>query len=265
MQAIDLTGMTFGYLTVIKRVENSNAGKARWLCRCKCGRETVVVGCQLRDGRIVSCGCYSAQNARNRLFRHGGCKTKLYNIWSSMKERCESASCSHYIFYGAKGVRVCPEWRDFGRFKAWAMENGYVEGAGLSIDRIDNEGDYEPSNCQWIPLSENVVKRNRLPEKLRERIKQYMLEGKTDSEIVRLVGVSREGVRPIRAEIGAPTRHEKTVALYAKVKSLLEDGYTVRDVANTLNMIEGTVYSIRAKLGLSKTKIRIDGKDNHYE
>ena len=252
MQAIDLTGMTFGYLTVIKRVENSNAGKARWLCRCKCGREKEVVGSHLRNGLIVSCGCFSAQIARKRLLKHGSCKTRLYNIWSNMKERCESASNSHYIFYGAKGVRVCPEWHDFGRFKAWAIENGYVEDAGLSIDRINNEGNYEPDNCQWIHLSENVVKRNRLPQNLRRLIGGYILQGKTNAEVSRLTGVSSCTARAIRAEVGAMTRHEKTMALYAKVKALLEDGLTVHQIAGQMNMVEGTVYSIRAKLGLSK-------------
>ena len=251
MRPIDLTGMTFGYLTVIKRVENSNAGKARWLCRCKCGREKEIVGSHLRNGLIVSCACYSAENARQMRFKHGDCKTRLYSIWSNMKERCERPSNSHYIFYGAKGVKVCTDWRDFQSFKAWAIGNGYVDGADLSIDRIDNEGNYEPGNCQWLSLSENVIKRNRLPEKLRNLIKSYVLDGKTNAEIERLTGVSRQCVAQIRLEAGAPTRHDKTKALYAKVKEMLDKGDSVRCVAEKLNMVVGTVYSIRAKLGMS--------------
>lgn len=251
MQPIDLTGMTFGYLTVIKRVKNSNAGKARWLCRCKCGRKKEVVGSHLRNGCIVSCGCYSAEKTRQMRFKHGDCKSKLYSIWSNMKERCERPSCTHYIFYGAKGVKVCSEWHDFRRFKAWALENGYVENSNLSIDRINNDGNYEPENCQWIPLSENVTKRNRLPEKLRNLIKEYTLDGKTNAEIERLTGVSRQCVARIRSEAGAPTRHEKTKVLYAKVREMLNEGCSVRCIAEKMNMIEGTVYSIRAKLGMS--------------
>ena len=171
-----------------------------------------------------------------------------------MRERCTSTKNSHYIHYGAKGVSVCPEWKDFAIFRSWAHEHGYVEGKRLSIDRIDNDGNYEPSNCRWIPISENVVRRNRLPEKLRDRIKALLLEGKSEAEVARITGVTRDGIRPIRKNIGIPTRHEKTMALYAKVKELLNSGYSVRKVAQELNMIEGTVYSIRAKLGMSNHK-----------
>jgi hypothetical protein len=171
-----------------------------------------------------------------------------------MKERCRNPKDTHYIHYGAKGVSVCSEWKDFAVFRAWAVDHGYIEGQRLSIDRIDEDGNYEPANCQWIPLSENVAKRNRLPEKLRDLIKRYTLDGKTNAEIERLTGVSRQCVARIRSEAGAPTRHEKTKVLYARVKKMLDEGCSVRTVAEKIGLIEGTVYSIRAKLGMSQTR-----------
>ena len=83
-------------------------------------------------------------------------KTHLYSIWDSMKRRCEKPNNQHYDRYGARGIKVCPEWHDFEDFEQWALSNGYRD--GLSIDRIDNDGDYCPGNCQWISPSDNTSK-----------------------------------------------------------------------------------------------------------
>lgn len=253
MQAVDMTGMTFGYLTVLRRAEaKTNAGKVRWHCRCICGREVVVVGAELRNGHTVSCGCYSAQMARKRMLKHGEFGTRLYRIWANMKERCTNQNTRDFLHYGGKGVKVCAEWLEYKGFRAWALANGYTD--DLTIDRIDNDGNYEPENCQWITLSANSIKRNKLPDKLREHIKTLMLQGMIDADIVRLTGVSRKGVRAIRTEIGAPTRQEKRISLYNTIREMLETGKSVLDIAETMNMKKGTVYSIRTKLGLAKPR-----------
>lgn len=82
--------------------------------------------------------------------------THLYSIWDSMKRRCEKPGNQHYDRYGARGIKVCPQWHDFKAFERWALSNGYRD--GLSIDRIDNDGDYCPENCQWITLADNASK-----------------------------------------------------------------------------------------------------------
>lgn len=81
-----------------------------------------------------------------------GVRSKLYNKWHSMKNRCSRASCKDYKNYGGRGIRVCEEWQDYSKFREWSLSTGYVE--GLSIDRIDNNGDYEPNNCKWITMAE---------------------------------------------------------------------------------------------------------------
>ena len=148
----DLTGKRFSKLVVIKRVyPNTKCGFARWLCRCDCGNYTTVASVKLKNGNIVSCGCY-----RKRL--NGDSKTRLYNVWSAMQNRCNDASHDHYDRYGGRGITICTEWSDYLSFKEWALSTGYAD--DLSIDRIDPNGNYEPSNCKWSTQKEQCNNRN---------------------------------------------------------------------------------------------------------
>ena len=160
---IDLTDAVFGEWIVIRRAANNKNGSAMWLCRCSCGKERVVYGGSLRSGRSKSCGHY--YRARGNM-KHGGRWTKLYMVWDSMRSRCFTVSNKDYESYGGRGITVCNEWNDFSAFREWALTNGYKE--GLSIDRIDNDGNYEPSNCRWATAHEQRI--NQRPRK--RRIKQ---------------------------------------------------------------------------------------------
>lgn len=105
----------------------------------------------------------SRAGTNNGHYKHGGKGTRLYNIWCGMKNRCYNKKDTHYPRWGGRGITICPEWLlDFDNFQKWAMDNGYTE--DLSIDRIDNNGDYCPDNCRWIPMSEqnNNQRSNRL-------------------------------------------------------------------------------------------------------
>lgn len=158
----DLTGLKFGRLTVIRRDGSDNSNHATWLCRCECGNEVIVSAYSLKSGNTNSCGCYQKDKAREAKTTHGLAYSKLYTIWFNMKQRCSNSKTTHYCYYGGRGITYCQEWEDFKPFNDWAMNNGYKE--GLSIDRIDVNGNYEPSNCRWATTEEqaNNMRTNRL-------------------------------------------------------------------------------------------------------
>lgn len=148
----DLTGQRFGKLVVLKRLENhvdKHGTKSRWLCKCDCGNTTIADGGRLREGKKHSCGCLQREETSKATSTHHATGSRLHNLWRAMKAGCYIPSCSNYSFYGGRGIKVCAEWKnDFPAFRDWALENGYTD--DLSIDRIDSDGDYEPSNCRWI-------------------------------------------------------------------------------------------------------------------
>lgn len=164
----DIIGVRFGRLTVIERIENTKDGKAQFKCHCDCGQYKDVRAKSLRNGDTKSCGCLLSEESRKRatshgkcvrVEKHGKCHSRLYNIWSGMKQRCFNPNATKYELYGGRGITVCEEWKDdFQAFYDWAMSNGYEE--HLTIDRIDSDMNYEPNNCQWITLSENGRKGN---------------------------------------------------------------------------------------------------------
>lgn len=144
-RAEDITGHVFGQLTVLSR--NDAGGKnVRWNCGCACGEETVVMGQNLRNGSVRSCGCGAHPTT------HGMANTRLYQTWASMHARCRSPSFHARDRYAARGIVVCPDWDRFEPFRDWAIANGYAD--GLTIDRIDNDRGYCPSNCRFITVAD---------------------------------------------------------------------------------------------------------------
>lgn len=154
---IDLEGQTFGRLTVVKQgdyyISPKGAKVKRWVCECECGNTVQVNTTQLRNGNTKSCGCYQKEIATQNHMVHGMYKKRIYNIYTSMIQRCENSNNVDYHNYGGRGIQVCDEWKNnFEAFYDWAMLHGYS--SGLTIDRIDVNGNYEPLNCQWVTYKE---------------------------------------------------------------------------------------------------------------
>lgn len=155
----DRTGERYGRLTVIAMAGKTPSGRTLWRCKCDCGRETVVSGSNLGQGRQVSCGCKRREQAGKMNFSHGASKTRLYSIWTNMITRTTNPNGTAFHRYGGRGIKMCPEWRrSFEAFQDWALANGYNE--DLTIDRIDNDGDYTPDNCRWITWHEQFNHRS---------------------------------------------------------------------------------------------------------
>ncbi len=165
MKLIDLTGQVFERLTVIRRDKSINDGRTRWLCKCKCGQDKIVPTVYLQNKKVQSCGCLL------RSIRHGfsnknkkpGEFPKLYTVWKSMRTRCENKKCKSYKNYGGRGICVAPEWDSFLSFRDHILSL-LPPGATdvpkhLDIDRIDNDGDYEPGNVKLSTRSENLSHR----------------------------------------------------------------------------------------------------------
>lgn len=183
---VDMVGATFGRVTVVARAANEASGQARWSCLCSCGKEFTAGGSNLRGGRTRSCGCATKEALDRARVVHGEHGTLTYKRWKAMKERCYGKRSIGYKNYGGRGIAVCDRWRE--SFSAFLEDMGPVPD-GWQLDRIDNDGNYEPSNCRWVPqlVNANNRRNNRLVE----------FDGKkmTIAAWARETGLSQEAIR----------------------------------------------------------------------
>lgn len=145
---VNYEGQKLGKLKVISRAGSDKQGRATWLCHCDCGHDVIVAGFNLKRKQ----GCIHCRKGNTQ---HNLYYTRVHRIWSNMKNRCYNPNSNRWYRYGGRGIIVCDEWKNnFKDFYDWAMSHGYRD--DLTIERINNDGNYEPSNCKWIPLSEQA-------------------------------------------------------------------------------------------------------------
>lgn len=149
-QTKDMTGLRFSRLVVQRRAPNGPNWECRWECRCDCGNTVTVHGGNLRKGNTKSCGCLNLEAARKRLSLHGNHAHPLYSRWYAMVARCTNPKTAAWSNYGGRGIKVCARWFSFENF---AADMG-SPAPGLTLDRIDVNGDYEPNNCRWASMAE---------------------------------------------------------------------------------------------------------------
>ena len=193
----DLTGQKFGRLTVVKYAGKTKDHKSKWECKCECGNRQIVRAAALKQGGVKSCGCLAndarkengkkMRGVKSSQYKHGLSGSRINGIYRSIKERCKNKNNPAYNHYGGRGIRICAEWdSDFSKFYEWSMANGYSP--ELTIDRIDNDGDYAPENCRWVSMR---VQQNNRSNNVRIT---YNNETHTLSEWAGITGISKSAL-----------------------------------------------------------------------
>ena len=179
----DITGKRFGRLVALEYI-----GKSRWLCQCDCGNKKVIRTDHLKNGATISCGCYNREASSKRNRKHGMTASPEYYAWAHMIKRCENPTDSRFYRYGARGITVCERWKGQNGFQNFINDMGRRPGPKYSIDRINNDGNYEPSNCKWSTMLEQSNNKGN------NRLISYLGETKTLKEWSRELGFDYKNI-----------------------------------------------------------------------
>lgn len=158
MEHTNLLGKEFGRLRVLSRATNTKQGKARWLCECSCGRQVTICGEHLRRALTRSCGCWRIEAASIAFKTHGLTKTPEHRSWTAMKDRCGNPNTQWWHRYGGRGIVVCERWVN--SFETFLADMGPRPSRRHSIERENNDGNYEPGNCIWALPAQQATNRS---------------------------------------------------------------------------------------------------------
>ena len=164
-----IEGQRFGRLVALSKANSyvapNGRKSAKWLCKCDCGEFVEILATSLVRGHTRSCGCLARDVSFLSATKHGREGTRLYDVWTNMKQRCGNPQNPRFSDYGGRGITVCEEWLDFSNFASWADSSGYDETAGrglCTLDRIDNDRGYSPDNCRWVDMHEQRMNQRRM-------------------------------------------------------------------------------------------------------
>lgn len=245
---IDETGKRYGRLTVL-RWDDTHPGSSasKWTCLCDCGTVTYAAGTSLRTGNTRSCGCLRRETARTRNRIHGMTTTRVYQVWKRMLSRCTNSNLKDYVNYGGRGIKVCERWR--GSFENFCADMGEPPSDKHSIDRIDNNGNYEPDNCRWAT---QIEQRNNTRA---NRFITYRGETRTLAEWARHSGITQPTLKK-RLNSGLPLDEvfdpkPRPRGMYARTKLLGLNAPTQTQNSHSFeSMDETALREEAARLGI---------------
>lgn len=199
-KAIDMTGERYGRLVCLRPAEvRDKSGGLRWMCRCDCGNTTLVQRGNLVGGTVTSCGCYrievNYQNGKGIKHGHASNPSGAYKTWEAMRGRCNNPNSDWYHRYGGRGIEVCERWDSFANFLADMGERP----EGMTIDRIDSDGNYGPDNCKWATHKEQSNNKSKINSKItKEDAVKIRLDTRTLTLIAQEWGVGISTIHRIR-------------------------------------------------------------------
>ena len=198
---LSIVGLTFGRLTVTALSHLNHRGHPMFVCVCACGGKKIIRGYNLTSKArpVNSCGCLIVEGLVARSTKHGeainGKPTAEWRAWNAMRARCENPDHPAYKWYGARGIKVCDRWQSVESFIA---DTGRRPSAQHSLDRVDNDGNYEPSNCRWATNAQQTRNsRGKLPERTVREIKDRLSRGEAHQHVADIFGVNRSTVSKI--------------------------------------------------------------------
>lgn len=248
MRVIDFTGKEFGCVKVVKRIGSNHHGAALWDCVCTCGCGThkayasstlITMGDRKHPRKCLQWSHHTS---------HGGADSRLYHVWQGMKTRCTKPNYKYWKDYGGRGITYCKEWEDFEAFQEWALENGYDEHAPqgkCTLDRIDNNGNYEPSNCRWVDGHTQNMNRRVKKTDIRPQLDKVLSGEITQRQAAQNLGISESSWHRLRREAKQEVKHCTKEQILKYIERQERREITVEQALKELRISNITWYKIK--------------------
>lgn len=275
-EKIKMIGKRFGRLTVIRENGKAKNGSLMYLCECDCGNFITVRGISLRNGDCKSCGCLRKEISSKGNSTHGHSNERLFNVWRCMIRRCYDVNHSSYHRYGGRGIKICDNWlNNYESFKNFMLDNGYPEDAGpyeYSIDRLNNDGNYEPSNCRVVTAkiqSLNKSNNHRVFFKGEEMTITEAAQkcGLTNKQVFNRIDkgwdIKRALTQPLtQVHIYSASGQKHTISEWAKIMGVTDAVIRGRLKTHTMQQIYDNYIKNDSKIDVNDFTVKYETADN---